>query len=130
MITNADMTIFNKVADKENKRFVYRAHYISAVHFYTDQKATVGDAGIKSADLYKIRIPEEQLSCYMTPEEFARDQTGWTVDNDDLFVLGEYDKDIIGVGDLAKLHRPYGVVSSWSDNRRGGLPHIRIGGTA
>lgn len=130
MITNADLTIFNRVPDRVGKRWVYRGHYIPAVSFYTDQKVNVGDSGVKSADIYKIRIPAENLDGYVSPAEFAGEYSGWTVDNDDLFVLGEYSGDISGIEDLRKTHRPFGVVTSWSDNRRGGSPHIRMGGGA
>lgn len=130
MITNADMTIYNRVPDKGKKCFVYKAHYIPAVSFYTDQKVITGGAEVKSADVYKIRIPEESLEGYLPPDEFARaPDTGWSVENEDLFVTGKHGE-IAGIADLAELHRPYGKVSSWSDNRRGGLPHIRIGGNA
>lgn len=130
MITNADMTIYNRVPDKKNKCFVYKAHYIPAVSFYTDQKVITGGTEVKSADIYKIRIPAESLGGYLPPDEFARDpDAGWSVENEDLFVIGKHG-DITGIADLAKLHRPYGKVNSWSDNRRGGQLHIRIGGSA
>lgn len=130
MITNADMTIYNQVPNKEKKCHEWRAHYIPAVSFYTDQKASFGDAKEKREDIYKIRIPEECLKEFKTPEEFHKaPDGGWTVDKDSLFILGRHGE-ITGIQDLEKIHRPYGIVRSWSDNRRGGLPHIRIGGTA
>lgn len=127
MITNADMTIYNRVVNKENKCYEWRAHYIPAVSFYTDQKASFGDAKEKREDIYKIRIPGEHLEEYRTPEEFHDTYDYWTVDTDSLFVLGRHGE-ITGIQDLEKLHRPYGMVKSWSDNRRGCSPHIRIGG--
>ena len=59
----------------------------------------------------------------MTDEEASR---YWTIDNDDLFgkgLLPKFEKE----ADFLK--RQYtGKVVSFSDNRRGGLPHFRIGG--
>lgn len=129
MITNADMTIYNRVANKEKKCFEYKAHYIPAVNFYTNQTVVLDNSNVKRDDLYKIRIPGECLEGYKTPEEFRKNPgEGWTVENDDLFVIGRY-SDITSIKDLEALHRPYGTIRRWSDNRRGGLPHIRIGGT-
>lgn len=129
MITNADMTLYNRVANKEKKCFEYTCHYIPAVSFYTDQKTSFGDAKEKRGDIYKIRIPGECLDGFKTPEEFHEaSDDGWTVEKDSLFILGRHGE-IRGIQDLENLHRPYGIVRSWSDNRRGGLPHIRIGGS-
>ena len=128
MITNADITIYNQVPNKEKKCYEWRSHYIQAVSFHTDQKVSFGDAGAKRKDIYKIRIPGEHLEDYRTPEEFRKDFAGWTVEKGALFVTG-YHGEIAGIQDLEKLHRPYGIINSWSDNRRGSLPHIRIGGT-
>lgn len=128
MTTNADITIYNRIANREKARYEWRSHYIPAVSFYTDQKSSFGDAGTKREDIYKIRIPEESLEGYKTPEEFHEDPgTGWTVEKEDLFVVGQFGE-IDGIKDLEKLHRPYGTVKSWSDNRRGCTAHIRITG--
>lgn len=129
MLTNADITIFNKIPNQSKKCFEYVGHYISDVSFYTDQKVSVGDGGLKSANVYKIRIQEESLEGYVLPDEFMKTYSGWTVNTGDLFVLGHYAGNITGVADLADCNRPYGIVNSWSDNRNGGLPHIRIGGS-
>lgn len=130
MTTNADITIYNRIPDRAKGCFEWRPHYIPAVSFYTDQKSSFSEAGAKREDIYKIRIPEESLEGYKTPEEFhANPGSGWTVEKEDLFVTGQHGE-IIGIQDLEKLHRPYGTVQGWSGNRRGGLPHIRIRGEA
>lgn len=137
MITNTSLTIYNRRKNRKTGFHEYVRHFIPEVHWYTDQKIKVADkgsgGGIESADVYKIRIPEEQLRDYIAPEEFVRlsdEEIGakWTVENQDLFVKGECVIDIKSVADLEKLHKTYGAVNSWSDNRFGGLPHIRIGG--
>lgn len=138
MITNASLTIYNRRKNVDTGFYEYVRHFIPAVHWHTDQKTKVSDegsrSGIQSADIYKIRIPEEQLDGYVSPEEYyqvSEIELGekWTVDNQDLFVKGECTVDIESVADLEKMHRTYGAVDSWSDNRFGGIPHIRIGGS-
>lgn len=131
MITNASITIFNKLANTEKKCFEYRRHYISEVHWHTDQKVEVSDKGVKSADIYEIRIPKESLTGYVAPDEYVKHPPSanqWTVENGDLFILGECALANPTLGELERMHQPFGIVKSWSDNRRGRMPHIRIGG--
>ena len=92
-----------------------------------------GDGGLKHADVFKIRIPAEYLDGYVAPDEYAKlpyspEMTAWTVEKEDLFILGVYDLKINGIGDLQKTHRPYGMVDNYGDNRKGFIPHIRFGG--
>lgn len=134
MLTNTSLTIYNRRKNKETGFYQYVKHFIPAVHWYTDQKTEIAEKGIRSADIYKIRIPEEQLDDYISPEEYHRIKDNeleekWTVENQDLFVKGECAEDISSAADLEKLHKTYGSVNSWSDNRFGGTPHIRIGGS-
>lgn len=131
MITNADMTIYNKKINPSTGKTEYHRTVICGVHWYTKQKTDVGENGLVSADEYKIRIPLESLTRYVLPEEYkaAEDVTDmWTAENGDLFVKGVCDKDIEKLSDLQGLN--HGQVLSYSDNRFGSLPHIRIGGGA
>ena len=43
-------------------------------------------------------------------------------------VIGKCDLEIERPADLSKAHRQHCKITSWSDNRFGGLPHWRIGG--
>lgn len=136
MITNADITIFNKRrTDKATGRPVYFGTQIKGVSFYTDQKIRITEeAGIISKDMYKIRIPETadtEGKQYIDAEKYKtltdEEAAGyWTIDNDDLFgkgLLSDFGKE------SEFLKRQYtGKVISFSDNRRGGLSHWRIGG--
>lgn len=137
MITNADITIFNKRGvDKATARPVYFPTQIKGVNFYTDQKVQVNvkDGGITSADMYKIRIPEDadtEGKQYIDADLYKKlsDEEAkgyWTINNDDLFgkgLLPLFEKE----ADFLKQQYT-GKVLSFSDNRRGGLPHWRIGG--
>ena len=136
MITNADLTIYNKRrVDRITGRTVYFPTQITGVHFYTQQKVRITDeSGVASADIYKIRIPESadaQGKRYIDADQYKKlsDEEAlgyWTISNDDLFgkgLLGMFEKE----SDFLKQQYT-GKVLSFSDNRRGGLPHWRIGG--
>lgn len=136
MITNESLTIYNRKMDPVTRQYVYRRTEIPEIHWYTDQKVQMlsDDKGLVSADLYKIRIPEgKQTSNFIPAHEYAALPYGeesryWTVENGDLFVKGIVEDEITKESDLKKKYYVYGKVLSYSDNRKGGIPHIRIGG--
>lgn len=134
MITNESLTIYNRKLDPETRQYVYRRTEIPNVHWYTDQKASLGDNGLISADLYKIRIPSGMQTERFVPADkyaalpYGEEKSYWTVENGDLFVKGIVRDEITKESDLKNKHYVYGKVLSFSDNRKGGIPHIRIGG--
>ena len=95
---------------------------------------SVGDNGLNSADIYKIRIPVDAdiQGEYLSEDDWiARGENvmgRWTLQSDDIVVLGECDMNIDRPAQLKEAGRRYCKVTSWSDNRFGGLPHWRIGG--
>lgn len=98
-----------------------------------EKKVSVGDTGLNSADVYKIRIPDNvgNADLYLPPEEYAalENPSGhWTIQNDDHIVLGVCDLKIERPAELQAIRLLHCKVTSWSDNRFGGLPHWRIGG--
>lgn len=134
MITNADITLYNHYYDKDTRLDKWHRTVIRGVHFYVDHKVSVGDNGVNSADVYKIRIPEDAdyQGAYVSEDEWIAlglNVAGkWTLQSDDLVVLGECDMDIDRPAHLKEAGKRYCKVTSWSDNRFGGLPHWRIGG--
>lgn len=134
MITNESLTIYNRKLDPETRQYVYRRTEIPNVHWYTDQKVSLGDNGLISADLYKIRIPAGRQTERFVPADkyaallYGEEKSYWTVENGDLFVKGIVRDEITKESDLKNKHYVYGKVLSFSDNRKGGIPHIRIGG--
>ena len=134
MITNADITIYNHYYDKETRLDKWHRTIIYGVHFYVDHKVSVGDNGLNSADVYKIRIPGDArcMDQYILEDDWTSrgcDILGcWTLQNDDLAVLGVCSVDIEKPADLKLMGKKYCKITSWSDNRFGGLPHRRIGG--
>lgn len=102
-------------------------------YVYVNHKASVGDSGLNSAEVYKIRIPEETENAeqYLKPEEYQKSSNPagyWTIQVDDQIVLGECDLEIEKPADLRNVYQRHCKVLSWSDNRFGGLPHWRIEG--
>ena len=105
MLTNATITIYNRIPGKKNTFDAWHRTVIRDVHVYVDHKASVGDSGLNSAEVYKIRIPTdvENADQYLPPEEYVKkDNPGdcWTIQIDDHIVLGECDKEIEKPADL------------------------------
>lgn len=133
MISNADITIYNHKYNKDTRLDEWKKTIIYGVHFYVDNKVSVGDGCLNSADIYKIRIPEdaEYEGTYIAPEGYADLSSAsgyWTIQEDDIVVRGICNIEIEKPADLKESHIKYCKVNSWSDNRFGGLPHWRIGG--
>lgn len=132
MIVNADITLYNRRLDKTTRQYIYKRTVLCGVHWYTDQKVSVGDKGLNSADSIKIRIPMvERKEVFLEPEEYAKKEsvTGFlTASNGDVFVKGILEDEIAKESDLEKKGLLFGRILSHSDNRRGLEPHIRIGG--
>lgn len=133
MLTNADITIFNRFADKTNREIIYVPHYIESVWFYADQKTDVVNGGLVSAEVYKIRIPYVQCEKYLPESEFrdSKDQEdAWTVQKGDFFIRGGWSGDNVhGIDEIKKRACcSVGKVLSYSENFTGSSPHIRIGG--
>ena len=135
MITNTELTIFNRYPDRQSKKMVYVPHYIDAVWFHTDQKTDIVDGGLTSKDVYKIRIPYEKCEKWLPENGFkAQESTSenWTVQNGDLFMVGRWTGGAVsGIAELKKqVDGIVGEVLSHSENFFGGSKHIRIGGGA
>lgn len=137
MITNADITIYNQEYDPETRQSTYVRHFIQGVSWYASVNVSAASGGLVGGEVYKIRIPPEALADeqpaldgYRTAQDYAalQDKDGvWTIQNGDYFCRGE-GPEIAKPSDLEKAHLLYGKIHSWGDNRRGGLPHIRIEG--
>lgn len=132
MTTNADITIYNKEYDPKNRLDVWHRTVIDNVWFYVDNKVQQTDSGLKSSDVYKIRIPEGSPDKeYLDEEAYikAKDKDRhWTLQQDDIIVFGRCPYEITKPADLTSVHKQYIKIISWSDNRFGGLPHWRVGG--
>ena len=74
MLTNATITVYNHRYDSLTRFDTWHRTVIENVHVYVDHKASVGDSGLNSAEVYKIRIPTdvENADQYLPPEEYAK----------------------------------------------------------
>lgn len=135
MITNADMTIYSQKIDPKTKFAIYIPTQIQNVYWYTDQRMEVDQNGVHSACVYKVRIPEESVS-HLNYTDFLTwnsldDANGyWTIQKGDIVVKGLVDDEISAASDLFKKYSQVFRINTYSDNRIGGLPHFRIGGTS
>lgn len=133
MITNASVTIYNRVPGGKSTYDTWNRTILSPVHVYIDTKVSVGDDGLNTADDYKIRIPGEIANArmYLSPADYQKSverSNFWTIQNDDYIVIGESTEDIDKPADLKSGNLKCCKVVSWSDNRRGSTLHWRIGG--
>ena len=134
MVTNATITIFNRIPDKVSKKFVYVPHVIQRVWLHTKQKSSAGENGLKSADEYQIRIPYSECENWLPSDEFLKSETpsqNWTVQNGDLFIVGIWNGAdcVSGINEIEKeFSGVVGEILSHSENFFGSSKHIRIGG--
>lgn len=134
MLTNADITIYNKKYNSETRSDTWHRTVLEGVHFYCEHKVQLLATGLVNADLYKIRVPLHVKTDkqYVPQDEYqyqaAEDVSGlWTIQKGDYIVRGA-GPDVSTLAELQKLICDTCKVTAWSDNRRGGLPHWRIEG--
>lgn len=129
MITNSDITIYNKYFDKETRLDKYQRTVLSGV-FWNDKKGYNRlTSGIESADEVLVLVPFKVGSNkqYISPKEFERleDKSNYfTLQEGDRVVQGEIDFEITGkLSDLDKQHEAFTVTSV--DTKDFGSYHMR-----
>lgn len=129
---NIDALKESKNQSEDIKKALEDVKKSDGVHVHVDHKTAVTDNGLKSAEVYKIRIPADipEAGQYLPPDQFAccGGYGYWTIQNDDQIVLGECQIEIEKPADLKAVFQKHCKVTSWSDNRFGTVPHWRIGG--
>ena len=73
MITNADVTVYNRISGDSTHYDTWIRTVLHGVHVRVDHKTAVTDNGLKSAEVYKIRIPADipEAGQYLPPDQFA-----------------------------------------------------------
>lgn len=138
MITNADITIFNKRYIKAERTEKFVPTVIRGVHLYY-QKAVSGNSDRKRNDSYTIRIPVDADTDgkeYVSQKEYAAidDETCagyWTLQPGALIVCGVADLETATETELARKFQDVITIMNFSDNRSCGseaLHHWRVGG--
>lgn len=131
MITNADITIYNSIVNPETRLREWKATVIKGVHFYVDNKVALTEKGLASADICKIRVPVSADfggTVYVPSNEYTGTDHTWTLKTDDYVIGGVLMMEIEKPADLQGKASQIYKITSWADNRSGGLKHWRIGG--
>lgn len=110
MITNTDITIFQRQYDPETRQDIWNTEYVPKAWWFCDNKASITTNGLKTADVYTIRIPDTAIS----------------VKRDDYIVKGKCDIEMHTVKDLEGCEKL--KVTSANYNTFGSNPHIKVNG--
>lgn len=110
MLTNTDITIYNREYDPETRLDSWKRVYVPEAWWYKNEKASITTNGLKSADVYTIRIPDTSI----------------TLKKDDYIVKGNCNMAMETVKDLDGLEKTR--VTSVNYNTFGGNPHIKAVG--
>lgn len=132
MLTNAVITIFNRVPNAAEREFVYIPHVLTYVWVHTSRKVVTEQGGLTSNPIYKIRIPFPRPG-WLPPEVYGKGMDSgdsWTVREKDLFMIGAWPGgEVKGIEDIKKeFSGTVGVVLNYSENFFGSSKHIRIEG--
>lgn len=133
MLTNTDITVFNSYIDEDDNT-KYSSVVIHDVNWQSEEKVTVSDKGLISADEIKIYIPVTSLNGieYVPRKAYnsLKDKTGYfTLKEGDKIVKGEYMGEISSIKDFNKLDNVATIISV-ADNRYGSISmqHFEVGG--
>ena len=135
MITNADITIFNKVVDKASRGHVFRPTVIRGVCF-VHRFSRTGGTEEQTDDAYVIRIPlsatvngSPAMDSYLPQELYSASVEGhWTIQKDDVILKGDSLSDVT---EVRKSPLEHCLITNWQDDTTRGseyVAHMRIGG--
>lgn len=110
MLTNTDITIYNREYDPETRLDSWKRVYVPEAWWYKNEKASITTNGLKSADVYTIRIPDTSI----------------VLKKDDYIVKGNCNVAMETVKDLDGLEKTR--VTSVNYNTFGSNPHIKAVG--
>lgn len=101
MMTNTEMSVFNKYTDSFTKDIVYKKHVINKV-FWDDSKGVNLNRGYDNADEVNVFVPKEQndMSEYVKPKHY--NGIGWTLKEGDFIIKGLVtENEVSGIKDLS-----------------------------
>ncbi len=143
MITNADITLFNRFYDSKNRQDIFLPTVIKGVSLYMKSGSSGDNKFRESTATYKIRIPIDAdmgESSYVDLVEYCKmdfedAKKHWTLQADSIVILAVVEEsDAQGKAKLTELSKKYGTfvtVTDFSDNTTRGIKrmaHWRIGG--
>lgn len=117
------ITVFNAQLDVETGMDAYYPTVISGVSWYCETASTVDASGLKAADKFTIRIPEDadfSGKRYVPPAAYATGDPAavFTLKNGDVIVKGAVDREGLTPSALLKLCGEIVTILSVTDNRR------------
>lgn len=129
MLTNADITLYNRYYDKDSGEHRYTRTVLKGVNWQDQQAVLISKTGVTSTDSTRIFVPlkvDADGKTYKKPKTFKRSDKAqnYTLDNEDIVVKGIVDFDINNAhtGGLSVLQREYDDVMTITrviDNRFG-----------
>jgi len=139
MITNADITVFNKRYVKEERTEKFVATKIKGVSLFSRTGSAFGSQNLSQSDSHTIRIPvdadtagkryvEQQTYAELGDDEFAG---FWTLQIGAIIVPCLVDVDTITETELKQRYPDVITVRNYTDNRSRGsdwMKHWRVGG--
>lgn len=139
MITNADITIFNKRYVREERTEKFVATQIKGVSFHFRKGTSSGNQDRNARDTYTIRIPDTADTsgkAYAEQMEYSGmdDDTFpgyWTIQRGDIIIRGLSGCDTVTETELKQNYPDVITVDNFSDNRSRCsecMRHWRIGG--
>lgn len=110
MLTNTDITIYNRTYDPASRLDTWKRVYVPAAWWFKNEQSSITSDGRKSTDVYTIRIPDTSIA----------------LKKDDYIVKGNCEIDIETVEDLKNMENTR--ITSVNYNMFGGNPHIKAVG--
>ena len=130
MLTNADITLFNRYYDADSDEYKYARTFLRGVNWQDSQAIDISQsAGVKSTNHTRVFIPlkvDSEEKTYLKPKTFKRSDkvTNYTLDNADIVVKGivDFDMNDANSGGFKALLRDFDDVMKITkvvDNRYG-----------
>lgn len=136
MVTNADLTIYNKVYDRDTGASMYYRTVLKGVNWQDTTAVQPTDKGIVSADVAEIYIPfvVETEKQFMKPKNFAQEseKSGFfTIEAGDLVVHGIVEDELTSAKDEEQLKNAYDAVRTiavveMNDNGSPEMQHWKV----
>lgn len=130
MMTNADITVYNRQFDKAQDKYIYLRTYLKGVNWQDSKGIRIAESGVVSDDRTRIFIPldvDAEGKQYKKPKTYRRmddKSLFYTLDNEDIVVKGIIDFDLTGnpgenVSSLQAKYDDVMVITKVIDNRYG-----------
>lgn len=126
MITNTNMSIFNKSTDS-NKKVIFKKHLLENVFWNSTHKDTLS-SGHEKANSVSVFIPKNKndLKNLLSPKEFknTKNINAWTLKKGDFIVKGDTsENEVLTLKELTDKYDEVFTIMSVS-NKDFGSPHM------